>query len=56
MVSPDCACPKARCERHGKCDECRQYHGLNGKLPYCERAKTSLIGSIKNIIRGKRYS
>ena len=33
----DCPCPKAKCERHGDCEPCREYHYAKGKLPYCER-------------------
>jgi hypothetical protein len=50
MMDPDCNCPKTKCERHGKCDECRQFHGAKGKLPYCERPKSSIVGSIKRMI------
>jgi len=32
-----CNCPKTKCERHGLCDLCREYHYGKGKLPYCER-------------------
>jgi hypothetical protein len=34
----DCNCPK-NCVRHGRCDECRQFHA-NAKRPsppYCRR-------------------
>jgi hypothetical protein len=45
----DCSCPKEKCERHGKCDECRAYHlgRKKAKLPYCERPDRSLFGAIK---------
>lgn len=26
MENRDCPCKKKKCERHGKCDECRAYH------------------------------
>lgn len=26
MENKDCPCKKAKCGRHGKCDECRAYH------------------------------
>jgi len=49
----DCTCPKAKCERHGLCDECRAYHAGQKKLklPYCERPKVSLLGSIKKRLK-----
>jgi hypothetical protein len=34
----DCPCPK-KCPRHGRCTECREYHGRKNHLPYCERDK-----------------
>lgn len=50
MINPDCTCPKVKCERHGKCDECRQYHGSRDDRPYCERPKFSLIRSLKKML------
>ncbi len=50
MIRQDCPCTKANCERHGYCDECRQYHGVKGKLPYCERPKRPLMGILKKLI------
>jgi predicted CXXCH cytochrome family protein len=38
----DCSCPKKKCVRHGKCQECHDYHGAKGKLPYCLRGKMGL--------------
>lgn len=37
MIREDCPCPKTTCERHKRCDDCRAFHGLKAKLPYCER-------------------
>jgi hypothetical protein len=34
-----CPCSSRNCPRHGQCRECAAYHGDNGKLPYCFRAK-----------------
>ncbi|HTY89757.1 MAG TPA: hypothetical protein VMC84_01130 [Methanocella sp.] len=50
MHKPDCPCPKSKCERHGYCDECRQYHGLRSGLPYCERPKRTLASRIRQIL------
>jgi hypothetical protein len=47
MFREDCPCPKKKCVRHGKCDECTRYHGAKGKLPYCKRPKRSLFGFLK---------
>ena len=34
----ECNCRKKKCERHGKCKECIEYHTKNPKyLPYCKR-------------------
>jgi hypothetical protein len=33
----DCPCPKQKCERHGWCDDCRDWHGRKNKLPRCEK-------------------
>ncbi len=35
----DCPCPKVKCERHGKCQECYTYHGAKGKVPRCMRGE-----------------
>lgn len=37
-----CDCPKRRCERHGMCAECIEYHSRKGRLPYCKREKSLL--------------
>lgn len=34
----DCPCKKVKCERHGKCDECRAHHEQSGRPRPCERA------------------
>ena len=26
MNNTDCPCKRTKCERHGNCDECRDYH------------------------------
>jgi hypothetical protein len=34
-----CPCKRLKCERHGDCAACRQYHREHKKYPpYCERA------------------
>ena len=33
----DCTCPKKKCDRHGNCAKCENYHIIKGKLPYCKR-------------------
>ncbi len=41
----ECNCKKKKCERHGKCSECMEYHTKNSKyLPYCKRKKASILG------------
>jgi len=32
----DCPCP-AECPRHGRCEECREFHHASGGLTYCEQ-------------------
>ena len=34
-----CTCKKTKCERHGKCKECIEYHNNSKRLPYCKRNK-----------------
>ena len=43
----ECLCPKKKCERHGKCEECTQYHATKDKLPYCKRSKRYMFGFLK---------
>jgi hypothetical protein len=41
MFQEDCPCRKKKCERHGRCQQCREYHASNGKRPpYCLRKKS----------------
>jgi hypothetical protein len=44
MIRQDCPCPKKKCERHGKCEECTAHHAKKGKLPYCKRPEKSGFG------------
>lgn len=32
-----CNCTKTSCERHGKCEECMNFHKANKRPPYCKR-------------------
>jgi hypothetical protein len=48
----NCTCPKKKCPRHAKCEECAQYHANKGKLPYCKRPKLSLFGLLKKKTMG----
>ncbi|MDP4177168.1 MAG: hypothetical protein Q8900_02355 [Bacillota bacterium] len=34
-----CSCKKKKCERHGKCTECIEFHKTNKYEPYCKRKK-----------------
>ena len=36
-LKSDYPCPKKKCERHGDCVVCEDYHLRKGKLPYCKR-------------------
>lgn len=36
-VAADCPCPKADCERHGKCFECVQFHRDKPVIVCCMR-------------------
>jgi hypothetical protein len=40
VAQTGCPCSSKKCPRRGRCHECAAYHGTNGKLPYCFRAKT----------------
>ncbi len=33
----DCPCTKKKCEKHGRCRECYDYHAAGKLLPYCLR-------------------
>ena len=39
MISENCPSKKKKCERHGKCDECRKYHEESKwqRPVYCEK-------------------
>jgi hypothetical protein len=34
-----CPCRKKSCKRHGKCEECIEYHKTSKWEPYCIRKK-----------------
>ncbi|WP_200814960.1 hypothetical protein [Scatolibacter rhodanostii] len=34
-----CPCKKEKCERHGKCGECVDFHKTSIYKPYCMRKK-----------------
>lgn len=36
-----CNCIKKDCPRHGKCDECVEFHKTNKREPYCMRTKAN---------------
>jgi len=37
-----CDCKKIKCERHGKCKECIEYHKNHKRPVYCKRKKRKL--------------
>lgn len=43
-----CTCKKKKCVRHGKCNECIEYHKNSKRvsLPYCKRPKFNLISKL----------
>ncbi len=45
MDDKSCPCRKKKCERHGKCDECRKHHAESKrKLSVaCERKKNRFL-------------
>lgn len=43
-----CSCKKEKCIRHGKCNECIEYHRKPGRLPYCKRPKFNLFNKLFN--------
>jgi hypothetical protein len=46
-----CDCPKNKCERHGNCKECMEYHTKT--LPRCKREKKERSESIFSKLLGK---
>lgn len=42
IVNEKCPCKKAKCEFHGKCDECRKHHADSKRQRPCERKATGL--------------
>lgn len=41
MINENCPCKKKKCERHGKCDECRKHHAESKRQRpvACEKRK-----------------
>ncbi|MGN0808553.1 MAG: hypothetical protein ACI4NQ_01140 [Christensenellales bacterium] len=44
MINENCPCKKKKCDRHGKCDECRKHHAESKRqMPVaCERRKKGI--------------
>ncbi|MPM91802.1 hypothetical protein SDC9_138936 [bioreactor metagenome] len=40
-INPNCACPR-KCERHGRCAECRTRHERSIYPVYCDRKSTKI--------------
>ena len=40
-INENCPCKRKKCERHGKCDECRKHHAESERQRpvYCEKKK-----------------
>lgn len=49
MRNKECPCKKKNCERHGKCDECREHHAnLKQQRPVaCEGKKKVIINDVE---------
>ena len=45
----ECSCKKKKCERHGKCDECVEFHKNGKREPYCMRNKK--IGLVEKLTK-----
>lgn len=43
-INKNCPCKREKCERRGKCDECRAYHAKAGRqIPVsCEKGKAEI--------------
>lgn len=43
-INENCPCKKKKCERHGKCDECRKHHAeyKHQRPVACEKEKKGL--------------
>ena len=41
IINENCPCKRKKCERHGKCDECRKHHAESERQRpvYCEKKK-----------------
>ena len=39
MNQAECPCKRVKCERHGKCDECKAHHSAESRktLTYCQK-------------------
>ena len=34
-INKNCPCPETSCPRHGKCQECQEYHHKRGEKTSC---------------------
>lgn len=58
MIDENCPCKRKRCERHGKCDECREHHAASrrGRPVACEKSGKTTKRSPKYIETAKTSS
>lgn len=54
MENKDCPCKKKKCERHGKCDECRLHHAESKcqRPVACEKTKKKSFSAIDSSLSG----
>ncbi|MFA6332079.1 MAG: hypothetical protein WCX22_03930 [Methanoregula sp.] len=46
----DCPCPNTKCSRFTLCDECEASRVRQGKLPFCQRPKRTLLDRIRKML------
>ncbi len=55
-MKKQCKCTYPGCSRHGKCDECVEYHRVRGELPGCyfdAETEKSYDRSIENYLKSR---
>jgi len=55
-MKKQCKCTYPGCSRHGKCDECVEFHRVQDELPACyfdEANEKSYDRSINNYLKSK---
>ncbi len=53
IINENCPCKRKKCERHGKCDECRKHHAESERQRpvYCEKKEKGMTNEDSGFLK-----